>query len=51
MDGACCLVRDRESKGLALPGLQDQLVHDTIAAAKSRKIPVIALLFVAGVRT
>lgn len=40
--------RDREKLGLALPGLQNQLVADAIAAAKAKDIPVIALLFVAG---
>ena len=40
--------RDREKAGLALPGYQNSLVQDAIAAAKARGIPVIALLFVAG---
>jgi len=40
--------RDREALGLALPGQQNVLVRDAIAAAKKEKIPVVALLFVAG---
>ena len=40
--------RDREAAGLALPGLQNTLVADAIAAAKAKGIPIIALLFVAG---
>ena len=40
--------RDREKAGLSLPGHQNALVQDAIAAAKARGIPVVALLFVAG---
>ena len=40
--------RDREAQGLALPGLQNNLTTDAIAAAKAKDIPIIALLFVAG---
>jgi hypothetical protein len=40
--------RDREAAGLALPGQQNALVADAIAAAKAKGIPIIALLFVAG---
>eukprot|EP01043_Picozoa_sp_COSAG02_P020391 COSAG02_NODE_1005_length_15270_cov_11.414607_7_plen_714_part_00 len=40
--------RDRQSLGLALPGKQNALVADAIAASKAKNIPVIALLFVAG---
>lgn len=40
--------RDRQSLGLALPGKQNSLVTDAIAASKAKNIPVIALLFVAG---
>jgi hypothetical protein len=40
--------RDRQSLGLALPGKQNQLVRDAIAASKARHIPVVVLLFVAG---
>ena len=40
--------RDREAQGLALPGLQNNLTTDAIAAAKAKNIPIIALLFVAG---
>lgn len=40
--------RDREKNGLNLPGKQNDLVKDAIVAAKSKGVPVIALLFVAG---
>ena len=40
--------RDREKAGLALPGFQNDLVRDAVAAARAKGIPVIAMLFVAG---
>jgi beta-glucosidase len=40
--------RDREAQGLALPGLQNQLVADAIGTAKKKDITVVVLLFVAG---
>lgn len=40
--------RDREAYGMALPGLQNELVEDVVAAARASTVPVIALLFAAG---
>ena len=40
--------RDRQALGLALPGKQNALVWDAIAAARKQRIRVVALLFVAG---
>ena len=40
--------RDRQALGLALPGKQNALVRDAIAAARKQRIRVVALLFVAG---
>ena len=40
--------RDRARAGLALPGPQNALVSDALAAASARRLPAVALLFVAG---